>query len=377
MLQLFRRGRVSTRRELSEVSELSRATVTARLEQLVAAGYLREGGTSFSGGRPSVTWSFDDETPTILAADLGATRSTVAVTDAAGRILAERVVDSRIDTGPHRALSRICDCFDTLMDRAGRTAASVCGIGIGLPGPVDFRNGRVLRPPAMPGWHDFNVRTFVGRRFAVPVLLDNDANLMALGACGQAGPDTTSLIFVKVGTGLKSGLVIGGRLLRGADGTEGDIGHIRVPGVTDVCACGAVGCLEAGASGSAICRRLRALGVEAGSGRDIVALARQGHRQTLTAIGTAGALLGEVLAMVVSLVRPQRLVLGGDIADTGDTFVNSVHETLLARTQPLATRHLAIATSHPGDRAAIAGATAVVRDHVFSAAAVDRRLATL
>ncbi|WP_229818357.1 ROK family transcriptional regulator [Streptomyces chromofuscus] len=369
---------MSTRRELGEVTDLSRSTVAARVDELIRAGYLREGGTlSSSGGRPPTTLVFDDETPTVLAADLGATHGRVAVTDASGRILAEHVVESRIDAGPRRTLSRVCDDFEILLERAGRSTASICGIGIGVPGPVDFRAGRVVRPPVMPGWHDFDVRGFVRRRFPVPVLLDNDANMMALGEYDQARSDASSLIFVKVGTGVGSGIVMGGGLLRGVDGAEGDIGHVRVRGITDVCACGATGCLAAGASGSAICRDLRALGIDAGSSRDVVALVRQGNQQALAAVRSAGALLGEVLATVVSLVNPQVLILGGDLAHTGEHFLRSVHEALLARTQPLATRGLIVTMSELGDRVGIAGATAMVREQVFSAGAVDQRLSTL
>ncbi|MEU5752958.1 ROK family protein [Streptomyces sp. NPDC047829] len=375
LLQLFRQGRVSTRRELGDATGLSRTTVTARVDQLIGAGFLREGGTaSSSGGRPPTLLAFDDRTPTVLAADLGASRGRVAVTDAGGRILAEDVLESRIDVGPRRALSSACDAFEGLLERAARSTDSVCGIGIGVPGPVDFRAGRVVRPPVMPGWHGFDVRGFVRRRFDVPVLLDNDANMMAMGEYEQADPDTSSLIFVKVGTGVGSGIVVGGRLLRGVDGAEGDLGHVRVPGITHLCACGAVGCLAAGAGGSAICRDLRALGIDAGSGRDVVRLVRDGDRRARAAVQAAGALLGEVLATVVSLVNPRTLVFGGDIADTGEHFLRSVHEALLRRTQPLATRGLTLATSELGDRVGIAGATATVREQVFGAEAVDQRL---
>ncbi|HEU4948144.1 MAG TPA: ROK family protein [Kribbella sp.] len=375
LLQLFRQGRVSTRREVGEVTELSRPTVTARIDQLIAAGYLREGGTaSSSGGRPPAILSFDDETPTVLAADLGATHGRVAVTDASGRILAEDVVESRIDDGPEPALTRVCDHFDQLLEEAGRSTDSICGIGIGVPGPVDFPTARVVRPPIMPGWHDFGVRELVGRRFTAPLLLDNDANMMALGEYDRARPDARSLIFVKVGTGVGSGIVVGGSVVRGVDGAEGDIGHVRVRGITDVCACGATGCLAASASGSAMCRDLRARGIDARSSRDVVTLVRQGNKEAVAVVRAAGLLLGEVLATAVSLLNPQVLVIGGDIANTGEHLLRGIHEALLQRTQPLATRRLVVTTSELGDRVGIAGAAVMVREQVFSAEAVDQRL---
>ena len=376
LLQLFRTGRVTTRRELREVTQLSRSTVAARIDQLIAAGYLRESGTgSSSGGRPPAILTFDDETPTVLAADLGATHDRIAVTDAGGRILAEEVGESRIASGPEAVLSRLGDRFETLLEKAQRTRDSICGIGIGVPGPVDFEAGVVVRPPIMPGWHGFPVRDVLSSRFDAPVFVDNDANMMALGEQDVVRSDAASLIFVKVGTGIGAGIVVDGEVLRGVDGGAGDIGHIRLRGSTEVCACGATGCLAASASGSAMRRDLRAQGLDVRSSRDIINLVQQGNRSAVSVVRNAGMLLGEVLATAVSLLNPQVLVIGGDLADTGEHLIRAVHEVLLRLTQPLATRRLLVTTSELGDRAGIFGAVATVRNQVFSAEAVDRRLA--
>jgi predicted NBD/HSP70 family sugar kinase len=376
LLQLFRQGRVATRRELAETTELSRSTVAARVDQLLGAGYLREGGTaSSSGGRPPAILTFDDTTPTVLAADLGATHGRVAVTDASGTVLADEVIESRIASGPEAVLSRVGDCFESLLVKAGRPMDSVCGIGIGVPGPVDFTAARVVRPPIMPGWHDFPVRELVGRRFDPPLFLDNDANLMALGEQQVARPDARSLIFVKVGTGIGAGIVVDGDVLRGVDGAEGDIGHVRIRGSTQVCACGAVGCLAASASGGAMVRQLAGQGLDVEFSRDVVALVRAGNAPTMTAVRDASLLVGEVLATAVALLNPEVLVIGGDIAATGEHFLRGVHESLLRRTQPLATRRLTVTTADLGDRAGVGGAVVMVREQVFSADAIDRRLA--
>jgi len=378
LLQLIRDGRVGTRRELGETTDLSRSTVTARLDALIAAGYLREAGTATSsGGRPPTLLTFDDLTPTVLAADLGVTHGRVAVTNARGEILAEQVLESRIASGPESVLGEVCDRFDTLLDKVGRDPATVCGIGVGVPGPVEFDQARVVRPPVMPGWGDYPVRDFFARRFTAPVFLENDANLMALGEHHANFAGESTLLYLKVGSGLGAGIIAGGEVFRGADGAAGDIGHVRVNGSTAVCACGAVGCLAASASGTAMARELRDQGFAALTSRDVVSFVAQGEPAAVAVVRRSGLLVGEVLATAISLLNPRVLVIGGDLADTGEQFLRGVHESLLQRTQPLATGRLVVSTSTLGDRAGVAGAVVMVRDQVFSPEAVDRRLAAL
>ena len=376
LLQLVRDGRASTRRELGEITDLSRSTVAARLDALIGAGYLREAGTaSSSGGRPPTLLTFDDLTPTVLAADLGVTHGRVAVTNARGEILAEQVLESRIAAGPESVLGEVCDRFESLVAEAGRHPATVCGIGIGVPGPVEFDQARVVRPPVMPGWHDYPVRAAVARRFPAPLYLDNDANLMALGEHQAHFPDESTLLFLKVGSGIGAGIIAGGGVFRGADGAAGDIGHVRVAGSTAVCACGAVGCLAASASGTAMARELRDHGFAAVTTRDVVSLVTAGEPAAVAIVRRSGRLVGEVLATAISLINPRVLVIGGDLADTGEHLVRGVHESLLQLTQPLATGRLVVTTSALGDRAGVAGAVVMVRDQVFSPAEVNRRLA--
>lgn len=378
LLQLIRDGRVGTRRELGEVTDLSRSTVAARLDALVNAGYLREAGTATSsGGRPPTLLTFDDLTPTVLAADLGVTHGRVAVTNARGEILAEQVLESRIAAGPESVLGEVCDRFDKLLEKVGRDPATVCGIGIGVPGPVEFEQARVVRPPVMPGWHDYPVREAVGRRFKAPLYLENDANLMALGEHQVNFPDESTLLFLKVGSGLGAGIIAGGDVLRGADGAAGDIGHVRIKGGTDVCTCGAIGCLAASASGTAMARELRDQGFAALTSRDVVSFVAKGEPAAVAVVHRSGLLVGEVLATAISLLNPRVLVIGGDLADAGEQFLRGVHESLLQHTQPLATGRLVVTTSTLGDRSGVTGAVVMVRDQVFSPDSVDRRLAEL
>ncbi|TDC52385.1 ROK family transcriptional regulator [Jiangella ureilytica] len=380
ILELVRSGEVSTRRELQEQTGLSRSTLTQRLAMLTAAGYLSEAAAMHSGvaGRPAKALSFVDSDKYVLTADLGATHARLALQDAAGAILAESTGRIRIQDGPDPVLSAVLDGFSALLASAGDGAARerLCGIGIGVPGPVNVATRRLQQPPIMPGWDDYPVTTVFEDRFGVPTLVDNDANLMGLGEARRYHPDVPSLLYVKVGTGIGAGLIIDGRPERGIAGGAGDIGHIRIahPVAGALCACGANGCLAAHASGGALVRQLADRGIAVETAADVARLVQAGNADAIALVRTAGQLLGEVLATAVALLNPGVLVIGGSMALTHEHFLIGVRESLYERTVPLATRDLTITASALQDRAAIEGARIMVVDHVFSAEAVDAHL---
>jgi predicted NBD/HSP70 family sugar kinase len=377
ILQMIRSGQVSTRRELQELTGLSRSTLTQRLSQLYAAGYLRsEGQRANNIGRPSGILTFDETGKLVLAADLGATHARMALTDAAGNVIAETTLEMDIDDGPRRVLGTVRKTFREMVRKSSHDIGDVCGIGVGVPGPVDFEAGRVRNPPMMPGWHDYPIQQSLMEDFGTPVFVDNDANLMGLGEQRLTYPDVASLLFVKVGTGIGAGIILHGRPERGIAGGAGDIGHIRMRGPTEQapCACGGSGCLAVYASGGALARRLTAEGIPTRTARDVVALVEAGKSQAIAMVGVAGRLLGEVLATAVALLNPSALIIGGDVAETHEHFLNGVRTVLYERTVPRATRDLLIATSTLGDRAGIEGARLMVVEQVFSEQAVDDRL---
>jgi predicted NBD/HSP70 family sugar kinase len=373
LLQLFRSGAVTTRSELQQVTGLARSTVTSKVDALLAAQYLVEDGTIIDGrGRPAARLRVNDKATTVLVADLGATHGRLAVCTAGGDVLAETVIESAILTGPGAVLDTVVGELEKLLAESGRDPETLRGVGLGLPGPVDWQSGRIARSISMPGWDDYPVRDHLRHHFGVPAVVDNDANLLGLGEQRRSYPAAHLVIFVKVGTGVGSSVVVDGELLRGSDSAEGDIGHAKIPGVTETCSsCGARGCLAAIASGRAMVRDLERLGHSAVTTRDVVDLVRVGNPDAVRVVVAAGRALGDVLSTAVSLLNPDVVVIGGDIAHAHEHFLHGVRETLLSRSQPLATAHLRIAPSLLGDRAGIAGAAAMVADEVFGRAAVD------
>jgi predicted NBD/HSP70 family sugar kinase len=281
-------------------------------------------------------------------------------------------------------LDRLAGWFPDLIAAAGIDAAHVCGIGLSVPGPVDRETGRVVEPPIMPGWDRYPIRERLQKAYAdhvgasaedgpVSVLVDNDANLMALAEHQAGHRDCSAFVLVKVSTGIGAGVVVGNKVYRGVDGGSGDIGHIRLHDRPDaLCMCGSHGCLAAVASGRALARQLSALGVPTASGSDVRRLLAEGHPDAIRLAREAGRRAGEVLVTVVTLLNPGVLMLAGDLS--GAPFMTGVRELLYQRAIPRTTANLQVVTSRLGDRAGVIGAGAMVVEFQYSSARADARL---
>jgi predicted NBD/HSP70 family sugar kinase len=377
LLQLLRDQRPRTRAELAKITGLARSTVGARVDALLSAGLLAPSGEAAStGGRPPVRFAFNPEARVVIGADLGATHGHVALTDLSGRPLCEIAEHVDITDGPEVILDWVVETTHRLLEEAGRSAADLIGVGIGLPGPVEHSSGRPMRPPIMPGWDGYDVPAHVGRALGVPVLVDNDVNIMALGEHAVAFPDVEHLLFVKVATGIGAGIISGGRLHRGAKGAAGDLGHVAAPHAPEVlCSCGNTGCLEAVAGGPAITRALRELGITATSNSDIVDLVKGGNIPAAHAVRQAGRTIGEVLATCVSLLNPSVIVIGGSLAQAGESLIAGVREVVYGRSLPLATGDLQIVAATTGVQAGVIGAATMVIQHALTADRVDLAIA--
>lgn len=376
LLQLLRDGRPRTRAELARAAGLARSTVSGRLDALLDAGLIAIGDEGVStGGRPASRFSFNPRARVALAADLGATHATLAVTDLTGTCLATRTTDIDIADGPEPVLSSVIEIGRDLLVECEQDTAKLAGVGIGLPGPVEHSTGRPTNPPIMPGWDGYDVPARVSAGLEAPVLVDNDVNVMALGEHATAFPDADHLVFVKVATGIGSGIISSGRLHRGAQGAAGDLGHVLAPHGGDIpCRCGNTGCLEAVASAAAVAARLREENLDVAGSRDVVTLVRAGNMRAAQAVRQAGRDIGEVLAACVSLLNPSVIVMGGSLAEAGEMLLAGVREAVYRRSLPLATEHLRIVSSVTGAQAGMVGAATMVIQHALSPAVLDPQL---
>jgi predicted NBD/HSP70 family sugar kinase len=375
VLRLIREAGELTRGDLIARTGLGRSAVAQRVDALIASNLLTTGEAPSTGGRPPATLIFNHHSGLVLAADLGATHSRLAVVDLAGTPLAEVRRDIRIAEGPEAMLDWVEQGFGEVLDQVGRTKADVRAIGIGVPGPVEFATGRPVSPPIMPGWDDYDIPTRVRAGYDVPVLVDNDVNIMALGEHWTRWQKRDDLLFVKVGTGIGCGIVAAGEIYRGAQGAAGDIGHIRVAGHEDVlCECGNVACLEAIASGRALARALRDESITAENSRDVVALVKAQNTNAVRLVRQAGRLIGEVMAGLVNAFNPSIIVVGGDLAAADEQLFAGLREVVYRRSTALATRHLQVARSSLDDHAGVIGGAVMAIEHVLSPQAVDQRV---
>ncbi|MGW8850110.1 ROK family transcriptional regulator [Streptomyces xiamenensis] len=391
LLRLIRRGQAGTRGELQRVTGLSRSTVSARLDQLFRAGWVREHAgdpvADPTGGRPAVRLEFDGSHAVVLVADLETRNARVAVLDLSGEVLAEHAGRLLIDDGPAVVLDRLGAWFAELLTKAGTGMEKVCGVGLSVPGPVDFASGEIVQPPMMPGWDGFPVREALraallrhagggaaGGEGGLPVLIENDANVMAYAEQRLGFPDCSAFLLVKVSTGIGAGVVVDGEMYRGIDGGAGDIGHIRLSGFPDaLCRCGSYGCLAAVASGRALAEQLTAAGVPTASGSGVRDQLAIGQPDAVRLARAAGRQVGEVLATVVTLLNPGVLVIAGDLA--GPPFLTGVRELLYQRAMPRTTAELQVVTGRLGDHAGLAGAGAMVVEYLYAPDRADARLA--
>jgi predicted NBD/HSP70 family sugar kinase len=370
VLELIRDRGPLTRGDVLDMTGLSRMTVSTRIDALLDAGLIVEKGIErVTGGRPSKRLEFNTSHAAVVAASVDTTHTTVALTDLAGRVLAEERVDVAVADGPDHTLNALAERAKALLT-ATPGVERVAAIGISVPGPVDPDTGRPSQPPIMPGWDAYPIAEHLGDALGVPVLVANDADAAALGEQRVAHPGSRSLCFIKVSSGIGTGIVIGGQVYRGTDGGAGDIGHVKIAGYDDlVCQCGAHGCLAAVASGRAVATALTALGKPAASGTDVGAYLAAGDTDAARLTQEAGRVIGEVVATMVSLLNPAEVVLGGRMASA--PLLTGVRETLYPRSLPRATRHLTVSLSTLGAQAATVGLAALVVDREYSAAAVD------
>jgi glucokinase-like ROK family protein len=381
LLRLLRDEGPISRAELGDRLDLTRPRLLAEVERLVAAGYIAEAGMAASrGGRRSTLVELQPRLR-FAAVDLGASSIDIEVTNGRLEPVASYQEGADIRSGPKVILHRV----NELLAKARTDGAfeRLDAVGIGVPGPVSFRDGVPVSPPIMPGWDRHPVRELLAREHGCPAVVDNDVNIMAIGERhGGVAHSVDDFLFVKIGTGIGCGIHLGGDVYRGVDGCAGDIGHIQVDAHGPMCSCGNAGCLEALFSGAALSRdalaaarsgespalaeRL-AMGAEIGA-RDVADGAAEGDVTCIRLIRDGGRRLGATLATLVSFANPSMIVIGGGLAQLGHILLAEIRSVVYRRSLPLATGNLPVVLSELGARAGVSGAAVLASDTAFEQA---------
>lgn len=386
ILNLVRQERTLSRTDIARRTRLSRSTVSTIVSELIEEGWVAECGTGKSrGGRRPILLAFNYQAGYVLGIGAGATHLLALVTDLDAKILAqiERPFDAA--EGPQTGLPAIASIGQDCLDQAGIEASQLIGVGVGVPGPLDFQKGTIVAPPIMPGWSGIPVREQLQEALKAPVYLDNDANLGALGERHYgAGRGLDNLAYIKIATGVGCGLIIDGTIYHGQSGAAGEIGHVTIDEEGPPCKCGSYGCLEAMVGGPAIAQRAM-MAIEAGqptilaesisngrlTAQDVDRAARQGDQLSQQLFRTAGRLVGIAVADVINLLNPGRVIIGGGVSQAGELILESLRETANQRSMRAAIGSADIVQAQLGRLSTALGAVALVLEETFRSPARD------
>jgi predicted NBD/HSP70 family sugar kinase len=348
-----------SRREIVKTTGLARSTIDGHLGVLLDAGLIEDGGMGGSGarGRPAQVFKVSARRGVVLIADVSVETTRLAIATLNKVIVDRREVAMRVDVGPIPLLTAITETFVEMLESNDLAPNNSLAMSIGLPGPVDSHVGYAVRPPMMPGWDGFSICRFMAERFHCDVIVDNDVNLMALGAARAYGGEHLPLLMINIGTGVGAGFVSeSGLLLHGADGAAADIGHIQMREMSDVlCNCGNRGCLEAVASVGAMAAQLsHELGEPVSSGELIDRLVL-GEATAVNIVRETAVILGRAIADLVNFCNPARIVIGGAVTECTEDILAQIRSVVYQQAQPLATRNLSVVHSELGSEAGLIG----------------------
>jgi predicted NBD/HSP70 family sugar kinase len=356
----------SSRPELVRVTGLSRATVSSLIADLIAIGLVTEDEgpedpEPHRTGRPAQSLSLVPSAGCAIGADIGHQHVRVILCDLFGAVLWEHWVAKEVDRAPEETLDLVAVLVGRALQETGVARSRVLGIGAGIASPVEKGSGALGAEGIMPGWVGMRLTDELRRRTALPVRVTNDANAGALAErMYGAGRQTGDMVYVRLSAGIGAGIVSNGRLLVGARGLAGEIGHLPLIADGLICRCGNRGCLETVASPVAIARLLSDSWGHQVAARDLPDLIRQRNTGALRAVRDAGDAVGRALATLVTLLNPRLIVVGGDLAGAGEDILEPMRAGVRRHTLPSAAESVEIVTGGLGDGAEVRGAAGLV-----------------
>ncbi|WP_130178690.1 ROK family protein [Cryobacterium sp. SO1] len=367
VLDLIRSGRATTRTDLIEQLGWSRITLARRLDELLHASIVMSVGQLDSrGGRPPEEFAVNPDAGLLLAVDIGGSHTRLAITDLVSTILSEDEADIGLSEGPAQIFEWAGQVFDFMLDRLGKTRADVVGIGVGVPGPVDFVTGKLATPQVYAEWEGVLVKDYFAGRYDHAVFaVDRDVNIMALAEVRRAWSDYRDVAVLKAGIGVGLAFVLDGSIYHGSRGGAGDLSAVGANGAR-------MQRLESIASGAVMRQELLSRGRSVRTSNDLVALALAGDADVLRMLGETGTAIGRSLAHVVGLLNPQAVVIGGNLAQAGEPFLGPIREAIFAGARDFALQGLVVEKTRLGHTAGVTGASLIAQDALFDADRISR-----
>ncbi|MBE7708679.1 MAG: ROK family protein [Cyanobacteria bacterium SIG27] len=310
-----------------------------------------------------------------IGVDIGGTNVKIALVDFDGKIIYSNTVPTRAEMGYEAGVNNIKQAIKELMQETGEDAKTIEAIGFGLPGQIDYKAGIVKNLPNIPGWVNIPLAKIIEDEFSIPTRLDNDVRCAALGELNfGAGKGCENLICITVGTGIGSGIVLNGKLVRGASNAAGEIGHIKMDMTGGpLCGCGDYGCFEAYASGPAIVTMAKEYisGGKSAKYKEmatdgiitpyiVAQAALQGDAVSIQIFKQMGKIIGTGLASVINLLNPEKIIIGGGVADAGDILLNPIKETIIDRAMPIQGSTVQVVPAQLANTAGVIGASLLI-----------------
>lgn len=372
---------------------LSATTVSSIVNALLESGLVQESGVGqSSGGRPPIMMEFNYSYRYLLGVDMGATHLTIVLMNLAGEVTARCHRRYDVAHNPAGSVEALLTLIDNVLAAAGQTVDDVLGIGIAVPAPLEGE--RLDRPSGviLPHWDGFDLIGALQPSLSLPVSVENDANAGAIAEKWWGrGIQHDNLAYIKLGTGVGSGLITGGEIYRGSGGTAGEIGHTSIDLNGPDCRCGKRGCLESFVGAPALVARVvqlrrEAMGSDASRGelraggdftepntiQAVIEAAHAGDRYSRDVLEQAGRHIGIGIANLLNLLNPRLIVIGGELAAAGEFFLEAVRSSVRERAMPKAAQEAEICFSAVGDDAIAIGAATIALERAFEPASLSR-----
>ncbi|WAH97302.1 ROK family protein [Arthrobacter sp. MMS18-M83] len=372
ILRLVAAGKVTSRAQAARVTGMARSTIGLHVDQMLRDEVLAELEESQGArGRPARELTVGRGAGYVVDVIFDRTNTCVAISDASAAVVDSRTIDILLNPDPKAVIGRVLDAAADLLSGHDLVLSDVRQVIASVPAPVDFHEGVTAHRSIMAGWEGIQIAKILSEHFGAPALMDNDANLMALGAATTVHRDELPLLHLQLSTGIGAGLITAdAKIHRGADGSAGDIGHLRIDSRADArCQCGKVGCIGAYASLHAV---MSQLGIETDSDTDpragrkaLTQLVRKADPAALAALRDAAGHLGQLTAILVDMFNPRTIILGGGMIELSDDVLSTIRGVVYQEAMSIATRRLVISPSRLGNKAALVGAARLGADELL------------
>lgn len=357
----------STQAELARGTGLSTATVSNIVRDMAVKGVVTTTPVT-SSGRRALLVQLSDTGDIAVGVDFGRRHVRIVLCTLGYEVLAEQELVLPLGYDVAGAIVDASGLLDRMLAEGGHDRESVLSVGIGIPGPIDRRTGTVLQGAILPEWVGVNLRD-LENAFRFPVVLDNDANLGALGeVTWGAHRGARNIIFVKIGSGIGAGLILNGLPYYGFLGITGELGHTPVvdPGV--ICRCGNRGCLETVASTTVMIESLGRNGTEPVTTADILRRGLERDPAALRVVGDAGQAIGQAIGSITNVINPELVLIGGPLVGLGEALLEPIRRGIQHNAIPIIAETTTVSVSSLGDSAESLGAAALVIQNALAGA---------